>query len=83
MNSPIHMGKAIDRRAGVLSKIGARRYALENRLLLYPSLSDNRSVAMRNVESRKEFRGVLAEELARVRDEFDAAANLPIENWIV
>lgn len=73
---------AIARRAGELSKIGARRYAAENKLLLYPDLTSNHSVAMGHSSVRKEFRSELSRNLEDIKTEFMTVANLPIENWI-
>ena len=73
---------AIDRRAAELSKIGARRYAAENRLLLYPDVSRSHSTQMDRIRVRNEFRVELSKELSKIIAEFDRVANFPLENWI-
>ena len=73
---------AIDRRAAELSKIGARRYAAENRLLLYPDVSRSHSTQMDRISVRKEFRKKLQKNLEEINAEFDKTTNLPLEHWI-
>ena len=73
---------ATDNRAGALSKIGMRRYALENRLLLYPDVSGSHSSQMDRIRVRNEFRAELVKDLEEVKAEFLKQANLPLEDWI-
>lgn len=80
--SNLQISEAIARRAGELSKVGMRRYAAENRLLLYPCLSSNHSAAMEKIDVRGELRKLLCKELTAIREEFSKMANKPIEDWI-
>jgi hypothetical protein len=82
MHSPLQIRTAIDVRAGELSKIGMRRYALENRLLLYPDVSASHSSQMDRIRVRNEFRTELVKDLEEVKAEFLKQANLPLEHWI-
>mgnify|MGYP001573279038 CR=1 FL=1 len=81
MNS-LQVQTAIAKRSGELSKLGMRRYAAENRLLLYPDVSGSHSVAMDRARVRSEFRSEMVRNLEEIRAEFLKQANLPLENWI-
>lgn len=81
-STPPQLRAAIGDRAGALSKIGMRRYLSENRLLLYPDLSDNHSASMEKIKIRSELRQAICKELGAIRDEFLKVANKPIEEWL-
>lgn len=81
--TPLQLREATAKRAGVLSEIGARRYETENRLLLYPDLSDNHSASMEKIKIRSELRQAICERLQAIREEFSKVADRPIEDWIV
>lgn len=81
--TPPQLRAAIEHRAGALSKIGIRRYGSENRLLLYPDLSDNHSASMEKIKIRSELRQAICKELTAIRDEFLKVAAKPMEEWII
>lgn len=82
MHSLLQLRTAVARRSGELSKVGVRRYAAENMLLIYPDLSNNHSVSMEKIDVRKELRRAIYESLLIAREEFQKMSAKPIEEWV-